>query len=148
VEWPARMQRLSSGRLVAQIPPGAELWLDGGHNPGAGQAIAETMADFEERVPRPLVMIAGMLATKDATGFFKPFAGLAREVLTITIPDEANSVPAEALAEIARAAGLPARPIASLDEALAVASALEPMPRILICGSLYLAGRVLKANGS
>lgn len=146
VEWPARLQRLTRGPLLANLPAGAELWLDGGHNPGAGQVIATAMADFEERVPKPLVLVAGMLATKDAAGFFRPFAGLARHVATITIPDEANAVPAAELAETARIAGLIATPAASLEDALRVAASITPAPRILICGSLYLAGKVLRAN--
>ena len=79
VEWPARMQRLTSGRLVGRTRGDAEIWLDGGHNPAAGQAIAEAVADLEERVPRPFFMICGMLNTKDPVGFFQPFAGLAKQ---------------------------------------------------------------------
>jgi dihydrofolate synthase/folylpolyglutamate synthase len=147
VEWPARLQRLASGALLAHLPEDAELWLDGGHNPGAGQVIASAMADFQDRVPRPLVLVSGMLATKDASGFFRPFAGLARKAYTLTIPDEAAAVPAEDLAAIARRAGLDAEPRASLADALQAAGRAAPAPRVLICGSLYLAGVVLKANG-
>src|SRR5581483_7704853 len=86
VEWPARLQRLTGGALVAKAPPDAEIWLDGGHNPGAGLVIAETMADLEERSPRPLYLVSGMLNTKDPVGFFKPFAGLVRKVLTVPVP--------------------------------------------------------------
>jgi dihydrofolate synthase/folylpolyglutamate synthase len=147
VEWPARLQRLTRGPLCANLPRGAELWLDGGHNPGAGQVIATAMADFEERVPKPLVLVVGMLATKDATGFFRPFQGLVRQVWTITIPGEPNAVAADQLAATARAVGLPATAAASLDDALRAAAGVAPAPRILICGSLYLAGKVLQANG-
>jgi dihydrofolate synthase/folylpolyglutamate synthase len=148
VEWPARLQRLTQGPLVAGLPAGVELWLDGGHNPGAGQVIASAMADLEERVPRPLVLVAGMGAAKDAAGFFRPFAGLAREALTIANPGEMASVPPAELAEAARGAGVPARAMPSLDEALAAAGAAEPAPRVLICGSLYLAGEVLRRSGT
>jgi dihydrofolate synthase/folylpolyglutamate synthase len=148
VEWPARMQRITSGPLVALAPPRAELWLDGGHNPGAGSVIAEAMADLEERVPRPLILVVGMLTTKDPIGFLKPFAGLAREVFTVPIPGHAGHEPAD-LAEAARASGLRAEPATDVRSALrAIAGrALEAPPRILICGSLYLAGVVLEESG-
>lgn len=147
VEWPARLQRLGVGPLLAHLPADAELWLDGGHNPGAGHVIASAMADFQDRVPKPLVLVSCMMATKDATGFFRPFAGLARKVFTLAIPDEQAGVPADELAGVARRAGLDAEPRESLAEALAAAGTAAPGPRVLICGSLYLAGVVLKANG-
>src|SRR5262249_20997943 len=85
VEWPARLQRLTTGTIVARAPVDAEIWLDGGHNPGAGIVVAEAMADLEERAPRPLYLIAGMLNTKDPVGFFRPFAGLVRRVFTVPV---------------------------------------------------------------
>ncbi len=100
VEWPARMQRLSHGRLAALAPPDSELWLDGGHNADGGRAIAAALADLEERVSRPLVLIVGMLSTKDCAGFLKNFSGLARRVITVPIHQE-KTVPAAELAEIA-----------------------------------------------
>ena len=157
VDWPARLQRLSEGALVARTPADAELWLDGGHNPSAGAAVAESMADLEERVPSPLVLITGMLNTKDPVGFFRPFAGLAERVLTVPVPGTtAGRDPAE-LAEAARVAGLPAEPTSGFEAALDRVRAgngdgppARPPrpPRILICGSLYLAGAVLAANGT
>jgi len=146
VEWPARMQRLTRGPLFDLLPKESDLWLDGGHNPAAGRAIAETMADLAARDPKPLVLICGMLDTKDATGFFAPFAGLAAHVETVTIPDAPASLPAEKLAEAAHAAGLDATPAASLEQALSRANvdAGRASPRVLICGSLYLAGHVLR----
>ncbi|WP_334175762.1 folylpolyglutamate synthase/dihydrofolate synthase family protein [Pseudoxanthobacter sp.] len=151
VEWPARMQRLGSGRLAALAPQGAEIWLDGGHNPGAGEAISAVMADLEERLPRPLFLIAGMLTTKDPVGFFRPFAGLVRHVFTVPVAhSEAGRDPAE-LAALARSAGLSAEPVGSVRTALRAlqeAWRFEPAPRILICGSLYLAGDVLEQNGT
>src|SRR5665213_3460411 len=78
VEWPARLQRLSKGPLVTLVPQGSEVWLDGGHNPHAAHALARALADFEERSPKPLYLICGMLKTKDAQGYFAPFRGLAR----------------------------------------------------------------------
>jgi dihydrofolate synthase / folylpolyglutamate synthase len=148
VDWPARLQRLTAGKLVALLPPGAELWLDGGHNPGAGSVIAEAMADLEDRVPRPLILIVGMLTTKDPIGFLRPFAGLAREAVTVPVPGHTGREPAE-LAEAARASGLRAETAADVASALRsiAGRTLEMPPRVLICGSLYLAGLVLEESG-
>ena len=87
-EWPARMQRLSQGSLAALAPPGSELWLDGGHNTDGGRAIANALADLEERVSRSLVLVVGMLATKDCAGFLQNFTGLARRVVAVPIPEQ------------------------------------------------------------
>ena len=149
VEWPARLQSLTTGALVARLPD-AEIWLDGGHNPAAGVVIAEAMADLEERDPKPLILITGMLNTKDPAGFFQPFAGLAERVLTVPVPlSNAGRDPAE-LADIAKAAGLPAEPVPDVATALdrIAATTIGHQPRVLICGSLYLAGSVLAANGT
>jgi dihydrofolate synthase / folylpolyglutamate synthase len=149
VDWPARMQRLSHGRLAALLPPESELWLDGGHNADGGRAIAAALADLEERVSRPLVLIVGMLSTKDSEGFLRNFSGLARRVITVPIHQD-NAILAATLADIARGIGIPAIPRDDIESALAVAGKLElvPAPRILITGSLYLAGEVLAANGT
>jgi dihydrofolate synthase / folylpolyglutamate synthase len=149
VDWPARMQRLSHGRLADLIPAGGELWLDGGHNADGGQAIAAALADLEERVSRPLVLIVGMLSTKDCGGFLKNFSGLARRVIAVPIHQE-KTVPAAELAEIACQIGIPALARDDLRAAITVAGKLDlhPAPRILITGSLYLAGEVLAANGT
>jgi dihydrofolate synthase/folylpolyglutamate synthase len=149
VEWPARLQSLSSGTLSAQLPK-AEIWLDGGHNPAAGQVIAEAMADLEERAPKPLVLISGMLNTKEPVGFFRPFAGLARTVYTVPVPGAPASRSAEDLAAAATAAGLSARTATDVPAALGAITAegMSLPPRVLICGSLYLAGTVLAANGT
>ncbi|HXK53623.1 MAG TPA: folylpolyglutamate synthase/dihydrofolate synthase family protein [Hyphomicrobiales bacterium] len=146
VDWPARMQRLGPGRLWTYLPADAELWLDGGHNPAAGLVLAQAMSELEERVSRPLVLVTGMINSKDVAGFLAPFAGLASGVVTVTIPGEENAVPAGDLAAIARAAGLAAQEAGSLEQALAKAGQGTSSPRILICGSLYLAGRVLAAH--
>jgi dihydrofolate synthase/folylpolyglutamate synthase len=146
--WPARMQRLGSGALWSLVPADAELWLDGGHNPSAGRVLAQAFSDLNDRHSRPLVLVWGMLNTKDVGRFIESFAGIAARVVTLTIPDEENAVSAEALAEAARAAGLSAETASSLDEALRQAALAAPNPRILICGSLYLAGRVLAAHAS
>ena len=153
VEWPARMQRLMDGPLIDAAPKGAEIWLDGGHNPHGAAALAQSMADLEERAPKPLYLICGMLRTKDARGFLSAFRGLARHVSTVAIPGEEASLGAGALYDAAREVGLDATPADSLDDAImqvagwAQAREAEGAPRVLICGSLYLAGHVLAENG-
>jgi dihydrofolate synthase/folylpolyglutamate synthase len=152
VEWPARLQRMTRGPLLDAAPDGTEVWLDGGHNPHGGAMIAQSMADLEERAPKPLYLICGMLKTKDAIGYLLPFRGLARHVATIAIAGEAASLGAGALYDAARAAGLEASPADDpLDAMMQVAAWAraregEGPPRILICGSLYLAGQVLRDN--
>lgn len=152
VEWPARMQRLPAGKLTAHAPEGAEIWLDGGHNPGAGEVIAETLVEFEERQPRPLFMICGMINTKDATGYFRAFTDIAEMVFTVPVEGSDAGIDPVALASDAESAGLQAKPRSSVQEALQEIAGLletgEPPPRILIGGSLYLAGAVLKENGT
>jgi dihydrofolate synthase/folylpolyglutamate synthase len=147
-EWPARMQRLSHGRLAALIPSGSELWLDGGHNADGARAIANALADLEERVPRPVVLIVGMLATKDCVSFLRNFAGLAQRMVAVPIAHQEKSLPADAIAEAARAVGIPAQSSLGVEAALAAVASfgLAPPPRILIAGSLYLAGEVLAGN--
>jgi dihydrofolate synthase/folylpolyglutamate synthase len=131
------------------LPPESELWLDGGHNPDGGRAIAAALADLEERVSRPLVMIVGMLSTKDAEGFLRNFSGLARRVITVPIHQD-KALPAATLADLARGIGIPAIARDDVDAALAAIAKfdLAPAPRVLITGSLYLAGEVLAANGT
>jgi dihydrofolate synthase/folylpolyglutamate synthase len=153
VEWPARMQRLTRGPLVELAPNSAEVWLDGGHNPHCAAAIARTMADFEERAEKPLYLICGMLKTKDAEGFLAAFRGLVRHVATVGIEGEAASRGAGELYDAARSVGPDASPAEDLDDAMMQVAAWararphEGPPRILICGSLYLAGVVLGENG-
>ncbi|TIP04841.1 MAG: bifunctional folylpolyglutamate synthase/dihydrofolate synthase, partial [Mesorhizobium sp.] len=106
--WPARMQKLTQGRLVELAPKGAEIWLDGGHNPGAGVVIAEALAEQEEKNPRPLILIAGMINTKDQTGYFSAFKGLARHVYTVPVSKSDAGVPNDELALRATEAGLSA----------------------------------------
>ena len=149
-EWPARLQRLTQGALVALAPPGSEVWLDGGHNPDGGRAIAAALADLEERVSRPLVLIVGMLASKDCAGFLGNFTGLARRLIAVPMPNADKGLSAEAVADAARGIGLAATSRDNLSEAFEAARKLdlEPPPRILITGSLYLAGDVLRENGT
>jgi dihydrofolate synthase/folylpolyglutamate synthase len=150
VYWPARMQRLANGRLPALTPKGAEVWLDGGHNPDCGRAMASAMAELEEKNPAPLVLVVGMMGTKDAEGFLLPFAGLAREVLAVPIGSQLGARQADEVATIARSVGLNASRHAGVEAALTALNGYvwERPPRILIIGSLYLAGEVLAANGT
>jgi len=148
--WPARMQRLTSGPLVERLPADSEVWLDGGHNPAAGLVLSAAIGELEERVPRPLVMIAAMLSTKDPAGFFQPFDGLARYVFTVPVPDSNAGIEPQKLAEMAMDCDLPARAMESVADAMDEIRVMfegEQAPRVLICGSLYLAGAVLKENG-
>ncbi|MCB5174952.1 bifunctional folylpolyglutamate synthase/dihydrofolate synthase [Microvirga lenta] len=149
-EWPGRLQRLSKGRLPEIAPQGCELWLDGGHNADGGRVLAAAMADRSERSDAPLVLIAGMLGTKDSEAFFKNFLGLAREVIAVPIPGQIAARPADEVAAIAASVGLTTSTKASVESALASLHdyVWEHPPRILICGSLYLAGEVLAANGT
>jgi len=152
VEWPARLQRLTKGPLIDLAPKDAEVWLDGGHNPHGAMAVASAMADLEERGERSLYLICGMLRTKDAMGFLAPFRGLARHIATVDIPGEEMSLGAGELYDRARAVGLDAAPAEDVEDAMLQIAAWarvhpkEPAPRILICGSLYLAGEVLRDN--
>jgi dihydrofolate synthase/folylpolyglutamate synthase len=152
VSWPARLQRLRSGKLVEVAPEGAEIWLDGGHNPHGGRAVAEAMVTFEERDPRPLYLITGMINTKDPKGYFDAFQGLAREVFTVGIRNSDAGLDPVALASDAAEAGLVAEPVDSTEAALKKIAALSRRsgvsPRILIGGSLYFAGTVLEDNGT
>ena len=149
-EWPARMNRLTHGALIDLAPKGSEVWLDGGHNPDGGRAVAATFADLEERVSRPLVMICGMLTSKDCEGFLRNFTGLARRMVAIPVPGVEKSMSAQDLADCARGIGLSATSRDTIAEALEAVRKLDldPPPRVLITGSLYLAGEVLKQTGN
>jgi len=149
-EWPARMQRLASGALVDLAPPGAELWLDGGHNAEGGRVAAAALGDLEERVSRPLVVISGMMANKDAGAFLANFAGLTRHIIAVPVPDRDNAMPTDRLADAARALGMRVETSPGVEAALRSLTRLayEVPPRIIITGSLYLAGPVLAANGT
>jgi len=144
--WPARLQRLTSGPVV-EAAGGAEIWLDGGHNEAAGQALARAMADLEARSPRPLMLICAFSPNKDAAGYLRHFAGLARRVQAIGFSGgRGGSQAPQTIVEAARSAGLIAEAETDLFSAIADATRDTPSPRILICGSLYLAGEVLGLN--
>ena len=143
VSWPARMQRLTEGTLVDLAAP-AELWLDGGHNPAAGRMLAQTL---NELPPKPTHLICGMLNTKDITGYLTPLAQQAITLTAVSIPGETATIPADETARIAAEAGIAATTAPDVQTALRALSARGPV-RVLICGSLYLAGHVLRLNGS
>lgn len=145
--WPGRLERLGNGALHELVPAGSEIWVDGGHNPAAGEVLARSMADLEERVSRPLFLIVGMMSTKDAPGFLDYFQNLASFVVTVDIPGQVNAYTSKELCAVARYKGFLAEPAGSLEEALELCfrEAKEPV-RILITGSLYLAGHVLEAQ--
>lgn len=149
-EWPARMQRLTSGELLSWGPQGSEIWLDGGHNAEGGRVAAAALGDLEERVSRPLVVVAGMMANKDAQAFLANFAGLTRHIIAVPIPDTENAMPVDRLADAVRSLGMRVEIAPGIEAALRALSRLayEVPPRILITGSLYLAGHVLGLNGT
>lgn len=149
-DWAARMQRITSGKLLDDAPAGCELWLDGGHNADGGRVAAAALGDLEERVSRPLVLIAGMMANKDAAAFLANFTGLTRHLIVVPIPNRDGAMPPERLADAGRALGLRVELADDVPAALRrIASlAYELPPRILITGSLYLAGHVLNLNGT
>jgi dihydrofolate synthase/folylpolyglutamate synthase len=141
--WPGRLQRLSTGPLGDRARgANADLILDGGHNPHAARALARALADLGARDPRPLVLIVGMMTTKDPDAFFGAFRALDPRVFTVPFEGEA-STPPEKLADSARAQGLDAQACADVDAALDRALTETRSPRVVICGSLYLAGEVL-----
>jgi dihydrofolate synthase/folylpolyglutamate synthase len=143
-EWPARLQRLRRGPLVAAAGP-CEVWLDGGHNPAAGSALAEAVTRL---APRPLHLVVGMLRTKDTAGFLRPLAARSLSLRGVSIPGEPATLAAEETVAAAREAGFAdARAASTVADAVTDIAATAPGARILVCGSLYLAGRVLRENG-
>ena len=143
IDWPARMQRLTRGPLVDALPQGWELWLDGGHNPAAGEVIADVIKDWHDR---PLDLIVGMLKTKDASGFLRPLAPHARTLYAVTIPGEENPHPATEIVKSARLVGIGAHQAESAESALHELVQQPGPARVLICGSLHFAGVVLPDN--
>jgi len=143
IDWPARMQQLTRGPLVDALPQGWQLWLDGGHNPAAGEVIANVAKGWHDR---PLDLVVGMLNTKDASGFLRPLAPYACTLYAVTIPGEENPHPAAEIVASARSVGIPARESKSVDAALHDIAQQPGPARVLICGSLHFAGIVLADN--
>jgi dihydrofolate synthase/folylpolyglutamate synthase len=142
-EWPARMQRLKTGPLIDAAPE-AELWLDGGHNPAAGQALADLLQSLPKR---PTHLVVGILNTKDITGYLSPLAQLSDSLTGVSIPGEANTIPGEKTAQIAADLGMKTAVADTVLDAVRAIASEDSHARILICGSLYLAGSVLRENG-
>ena len=143
--WPARLQRLESGHLVDRLGDGQELWLDGGHNPAAGSVLADMARTWCDR---PLDVIIGMMNTKDPAGFIRPLAPLIRRAVAVSIPGERNTLDADATRAVLETEGVTAAVAADVRQAIShLADPRGERSRVLICGSLYLAGRVLEANG-
>ncbi|MEZ5799530.1 MAG: folylpolyglutamate synthase/dihydrofolate synthase family protein [Nitratireductor sp.] len=151
VVWPGRMERLKPGNLLSRFPQGTEVWVDGGHNPSAGAVIAACLADLDEKRPLPVYMLCGMINTKDPSGFLEAFRGLVRKVVTVPVAESDSSISAFDLASIATQSGLDAISTASLNEGISELvrqlSASGPC-RVMVCGSLYLIGEVLRENGT
>jgi dihydrofolate synthase/folylpolyglutamate synthase len=141
------MQPIREGKLRDLLPAGHELWLDGGHNTHGAKALARTIAEFDRARPAPLVLIMGMMNTRDPGEFLEAFADFKPQVLALTIPGEQNAHPAEHIVSRATDVGFDARPLRSIVTALKAAAEV-PNARVLICGSLYLAGDVLAKNGT
>jgi len=141
IDWPARLQHLTRGALVDQLR-GWEVWLDGGHNPLAGQVLAEVAAGWRDR---PLCLVVGMMNTKDAAGFLAPLAPYTEMLVAVTIPGEKNALPADAITAAARSVGIAAHSAGSISEAIRYLAG-HRSGRVLICGSLYFAGKVLGEN--
>ncbi|SEW39577.1 dihydrofolate synthase / folylpolyglutamate synthase [Cognatiyoonia koreensis] len=140
--WPARMEKLQSGALFDMAHP-AELWLDGGHNPAAGRMLAATLSAQSDR---PTHLICGMLNTKDVGGYLAPLAAVANTLTAVSIPGEKNTISAADTASAASDVGLPATVAESVEDAICAITAQDPRARIVICGSLYLAGHVIRLN--
>nr|WP_184044897.1 folylpolyglutamate synthase/dihydrofolate synthase family protein [Roseospira visakhapatnamensis] len=149
VIWPGRLHRLERGALAGRLPAGWDLWLDGGHNPDAGRALAVVLADWDDR---PLHLIAGMLDTKDQAGFLAPLLARATSFHAVPVPGTQAGVPPAVLADRARAvapAGCSVDEEGDVSQALAGITTRAARPgRVLVCGSLYLAGAVLGENGT
>ncbi len=147
VNWPARFTRLCEEPFTSWGSPETELWLDGGHNPDASEALAQTLADLQDRSHKPTYLITGMLDSKDPAGFLVPFSGLIKKLYAVPIPENISSIEPEALADYARSAGLKAHTASDVRSAIIAIEELHTGPkRILICGSLHLAGAVLAAS--
>jgi len=150
VSWPARLQRITQGKLHALLPADSEFWLDGGHNPDGGKALAAFMAEREDACDRPLIMVVGMLGTKDSLHFLENFEGLAARLIAVPIKDQAAARTPDDVMALARKNGLKAETASSAADALARIGAEQHAvaPRVLVTGSLYLAGEVLGENGT
>ncbi|MGI9525213.1 MAG: bifunctional folylpolyglutamate synthase/dihydrofolate synthase [Hyphomicrobiaceae bacterium] len=148
-KWPARFTRLNGVPFDHWVGSETELWIDGGHNAAAGISLAQTLADLEERASKPAYLVVGMMAHKEATNFLSSFCGLVRSVTAVSIPKEQNALPATVLAANACQVGLRASTADGVEAAIRAIECDAPGPkRIVVCGSLYLAGHVLAQQGA
>lgn len=141
-KWPGRMQKLQNGPLIDNAN-GAEVWLDGGHNPAAGEALSHTLQSMPSKQTR---LVCGMLDTKDIRGFLRNLRPAANELYGVRIPGEEASLPAAGVASVAKEVGFESYTSQSPLTAVKAIATSYPNSRILVCGSLYLAGQVLKEN--
>ena len=150
INWPARLQPLYEGKLIEQLPANSEVWVDGGHNPGAAKVIANFLADLSEKSSRPTILVAGMMQTKDPTGFFAEFEGLVQEVICVPLTTTPMGRTPDTLCEIVQESGLKASSVRNLEEAVSSIreryNQLQEPLRVMFSGSLYLAGEVLDKN--
>ncbi len=144
--WPGRMQKLIEGKLVDSAPKGSAIWLDGGHNPDAGNVVSAFIKSHLTPTERPVIMICGMLDTKDASSYLSKFSGLINRIITVPIISSDAGIPPRNLADTAVKAGFEAGTAASIPEALADLDPAVPVS-VLIAGSLYLVGDALEKNG-
>lgn len=151
--WPGRFEPLLKGKLIETFPTGQrndfDIWIDGGHNPAAGAALIHELEELKQKDNLPIFMICGMLTTKDPAAFFNYFTKKIEQVLTVPIVDSEAGFAPEKLSQLCKKSGLVSTPQKSVEEALLKISDLHKGPaRIIICGSLYLVGEVLKNNGT
>lgn len=144
--WPARMQHLTTGKIIAQLPKTIDVWLDGGHNPAAAKTIANELKSWKSKGGKPIIMLAAMINTKDNQGFFAPFQDWVEKVYTVPIDSSDAAVAPQDLAIMAQKAGLDALAMGNLSLALERIAKTHPDCILLICGSLYLAGEILSLN--
>lgn len=151
VSWPGRFEKLPSGNIAARIGPSADIWIDGGHNPAAGEIIASTLATQRQAAVRRLLMVCGMINTKEPLGYFRPFSKLDAEVITVPVAMSEAGIPPDTLAEIATSAGLTSSSSDTLEDGLDAAGRFLktcPEAQVLFCGSLYMVGEILARNGT
>ncbi len=151
VAWPGRLERLPAGAITAAFAPNTVIWIDGGHNPAAGEVIAAELLRQNAGVSRRFLLVCGMINTKEPVGYFRPFTKLETQVITVPVAMSEAGIPPDELAASARNAGLNASSALSLEDGICqVAETAEQSPEleVIFCGSLYMVGEVLGLNGT
>jgi len=149
VNWPGRLEKLREGKITQKFGSDADIWIDGGHNPSAGEAIAAELLRRNGQTKRKIILICGMINTKEPLGYFHPFAKLDAEIITVPVAMSEAGIAPQALSAIARDAGLRASASPSLSDGIEYAisqSTGEAHAMVLFCGSLYMVGEVLAMN--